>query len=74
MNTHVPNIVRPSDIRTLELKAERVLLQGHERRWVAYGFKNSELPKSFQQNTLLGEVREGCDKLLQIYACQILCY
>ena len=61
MNTHVPNIVRPSDIRTLELKAERVLLQGHERRWVAYGFKNPDLPKRFQQNTLLGDVKEGCD-------------
>ena len=60
MNTHVHNIVRPCDIRTLELKAEKVLLQGYERRWVAYGFKNPELPKSFQQNALLGEVRERC--------------
>ena len=47
MNTHVPNIVRPSDIRTLELKAEKVLLQGYERRWEAYGFKNPELPQEF---------------------------
>ena len=51
MNIHVPNIVRPSNIRTLERKAERVLLQGHD----------PELPKSFKQNTLLGEVREWCD-------------
>lgn len=61
MNTRVPNIVRPSDIRTLELKAETVLLHGYDRRWVAYGFKHPELPMSFQQNALLGEVREGCD-------------
>ena len=61
MNTHVPSIVKPSNIRTLDLKAEKVLLQAHERRCVAYGFKNPELPKRFQQNALLGEVREGCD-------------
>jgi len=44
----------------MELKAEKVLLQAHERRWVAYGFKNPKLPKRFQQNALLGEVRDGC--------------
>ena len=61
MSTHVPNIVRPSDIRTLELKAETVLPHDYDMRWVAYGFKYPEVPKSFQQNALLGEVREGCD-------------
>ena len=61
MNTHVPNIVKPRDIRTLELKVETVLLHGYDRRWVAYGFKYPELPKSSQQNALLGEVREGRD-------------
>ena len=54
MNTHVPNIVRPSDIRTLELKAEKVLLQGYERRWEAYGFKNPELPQEFSAKRTSG--------------------
>ena len=50
----------------LELGAEKGLLQGHARRWVASTLRTSELPKGFQQSTFKSRVRDAghrvCDQ------------
>ena len=49
MNTYVPNIIRPSSIRTLEFKAERVYcraMQGDE--WLM-SLKILNSPKAFRK-------------------------
>ena len=43
----------------LEFGAEKDLLQGHARRWVAFASKNPEVPESFQQSVFKNKVREG---------------
>ena len=52
----------------LESGAEKGLLQGHAKRWVAPALKSPELPKGFQQSTFQSQVKEGahriCDQLV----------
>ena len=47
-------------METLEFGAEKVLLQGHIRRWEVYALKSPELPERFWQSTFKSQVREGC--------------
>ena len=61
--------VRPNTTRILQFGAEKGLLQGHARRWVACALKTENYPKSFQQSPFIGKVREGmvsCCKLLDV--------
>ena len=56
----VPDAQWGQKIPKRQFGAEKGILQGHARRWVAQGPPNPELPVSFQQNTFIGNVREGC--------------
>lgn len=47
-----------------QFASEKGLLQGHGRRWVAYGPPNPKLSKGFQQYTFKGKVGGG-GQLLQ---------
>ena len=40
-------------METLEFGAEKVLLQGHTRRWEVYALKSPELPERFWQSTFI---------------------
>ena len=44
---------------TLEFGAEKGLLQGQARRWVAHAPENPKVSEGFQQSTSKGKVREG---------------
>ena len=51
-----------------EFGADKVLLQGHARRWVTHAPKSPELLEGFWQNILKSQVKEGrhrvCDHLM----------
>lgn len=47
-NSHVPNIVKLSNIRASEFKTG-IFIAGHARNWVAYTFKKANFPKAFSK-------------------------
>ena len=44
--------VRPNNTKTLEFGAQKGLLQGHARRWVAHALKTLNSPKAFSKALL----------------------